>query len=158
MGKLLKQSRRLIPVLLVTFLGFLAQPQVATLHHTHDGDEHPHVHADLLLLPASFHTHEHPHSHPHTHAHSHPHHHSESSHPHTIHTQIPPHTPLLLLPAHSSDRSHWHTASTFHLPGSIAATSDLPKLTRHFLLIAAQPFLLLPQQTTPRSRAPPLPT
>jgi len=156
-GRLLKHSRKLIPALLVIFLGFLAQPQIATLHHTHAGDDRPHVHADLLLLPASFHTHEHPHLHHHIHEHDHPHQHPHLPYPQNIHTPITSHTPFPLLASHSSSRGHWHTASTFHLPGSIVTTPALPRLATHFLLIATRSLFLPAQETIPRSRAPPSP-
>jgi Na+-translocating ferredoxin:NAD+ oxidoreductase RnfD subunit len=103
MYKQRRQARALVFSLVAAWFLFLIQPQIATIHHEHPGDEHAHFHADLLFSTLSEHSHD-PHA---------VYHHSsldEANDTHVHHTHPPARHPTLpVFHRQSGERGHWHT-------------------------------------------------
>jgi hypothetical protein len=112
--------RRLIPIVLASFLCFLTQPQIATLHHDHHDGEHFHTHADLFVSFLAALTHSHHDDHDHDHGHGRAHTHAPTRPLAVSHTTLAYSHPDWL------ERGHWHTFTALQQPWFVSVAPQFP--------------------------------
>ena len=141
---------RLIPIVLASFLCFLTQPQIATLHHDHHDGEHFHTHTDLFVSFLAALTHSHRDDHNHDHAHGRAHTHAPVRQPPVSHT-----TPAYSYPD-SFERGHWHTFTALHQPWLVTALQQLPQRLVQFFSFQQRQVLYVSFSVQVQPRAPPV--